>query len=156
MIAKEFPQTHYLSGVETGFRKNIVLTVRFPDQFLKIKLHTIRGNWPLWRERFQKIENDEAYLSLREWSGKPYRSKMTKIMDLYKSDGIGLEKLTMAQPASIVSPGDKLERFEIVAEDKIALYDGLLIDSFKEWFKDYPDHEPRAIIHFTDFRYCTL
>ena len=40
-----------------------------------VKLHTIRANYPLWEKRIKDIQEGHAVLSVRQWSGKPYRSK---------------------------------------------------------------------------------
>ena len=115
-----------------------------------MKLHTIRANYDLWRNRFEQIEDGKACLSLRYWTGKPYHSKQTELCKLTKDDGIGLQSLEfyngcLQQP--IISSG-KTIRAESIAEN-----DGLSFESWKDWFRKCDLSKPLAIIHFTKFRY---
>lgn len=126
------------------------------------KIHTIRANYPLWKKRFEEIEAGRACLSLRYWSGKPYRSKQVEIARLTNTDGIGIQELEFEEMIMTGSPvlvtGKKgFEKiFKLkknISLNDLAKNDGLSFDDFKEWFKDYDLSEPLAIIHFTKFRY---
>ena len=83
-VSKHFPKTHKRAGDHTNFP---VLINN------KQKLHTIRGNYGLWRKHFDKIEKGEACLSVRVWTGVPYNSSQVEIFNFCKEDGIGIEKL---------------------------------------------------------------
>lgn len=145
-VSEQFPKTHKKSGLPTGFINAIAL---------KLKKHTIRGNYLLWRNRFDKINKGEACLSVRYWSGKPYRSKQIEAFVFDNTDGIGIEKL------EFFDDGDGVSRLSYplinnYAEPKIetlAENDGLEYKDFKEWFKGYDLSDPMVIIHFTNFRY---
>ena len=64
----------------------------FKDKFLSgEKIHTIRANYPLWEKRIKEVQEGKAILSIREWSGKPYRSKQVVIKNLTREDGVGVE-----------------------------------------------------------------
>lgn len=137
-ISHKFPKTHPKSGEPTKFP----LQIKHND-----KIHTIRSNYDLWEKRFQKIDKGEAYLSVRIWSGEPYKSKQLEIFRYDKTDGIGLQKLD--QPSNLVCATIEGKSIEW---DVVAKNDGLSIDDFCDWFK-IRSEKPMAIIHFTDFRY---
>lgn len=144
IISNKFPKTHARAGEETSF-------VRMIDMGLKI--HTIRGNYEFWRKRFDKIAKGEAVLSVRTWSGKPYRKGGSQV-EVFKfdiADGIGIQKLQKI--------GMPMSPFDFKAGSSYATYhllsknDGLSLGDFKEWFKNCDFSEPMVIIHFTKFRY---
>lgn len=114
------------------------------------KIHTIRANYPLWKKRFEEIECGAACLSIRQWTGKPYRSPQIEIGRLTKSDGIGIQKYEDYTP---FSPVIDEQINPIVLKKELAHNDGLSLDDWHDWFKDYDKDHPMAIIHFTSFRY---
>jgi hypothetical protein len=145
-ISRFFPKTHKKAGNPTFFLEQINgLT----------KLHTIRGNYPLWKKRIQKVNNGDAILSLRYWNGKPYTSKQVEAFVFDKTSGLGVEKLDIIdfdnQGCHVVN-----SCFSAACQfptKYLAENDGLGLEDFKEWFKGYDLSEPLAIIHFTHFRY---
>lgn len=140
MISEFFPAGHIKAGQSTGFP----LSIKHYE-----KIHTIRGNYELWAKRFEKIEKGQAWLSLRVWAGKPYRSKQLEIFRYNKSSDIGIEKLQLDPVLGwFINDIDSDVRTEDIAEN-----DGLSLPDFKSWFKKYDLTEPLAIIHFTGFRY---
>lgn len=85
-LSKVFPKIHKRKGEPTFFE----------EKFLrKQKLHTIRANYDLWKERIEEIQKGNAVLSVRQWTGMPYRSKQREIACLTDLDGIGLQELKM-------------------------------------------------------------
>lgn len=139
-ISEYFPKTHNRSGQPTNFFKSI-------DH--QIKLHTIRGNYPLWKKRIEEVQAGNAVLSIRRWTGKPYKSPQEEVYQIDKYSGIGVQELIFYQ-ADIITPavnGNVLSILELSEND------GLIWVDFKEWFKNYDLSEPMAIIHFTSFRY---
>lgn len=151
-ISHKFPTTHKRKGEETNF---------YPLILRKVKLHTIRGNYKLWKKRFRKIEKGLACLSIRQWDGIPYKSKQTELLKLDKSHGIGVQKLDFKKVPMTIDEVMKtqskvLSRVwkPLISNDiELAKNDGLSLVDFKDWFKKYDLSEPMAIIHFTDFRY---
>jgi len=152
-FSKEFPSTHKRCGESTGFVEKILSGS---------KIHTIRNNYSLWEDRFKNIRKGEAYLSLRYWSGKPYRSKQVEFLRLTKEDGIGIQPIIIADYGDSfrVQPyntGEKITNKDLwyIGEtgrlSEIAKNDGLSVDDFKEWFKG--KQMIGAIIHLTKFRY---
>ncbi len=141
-IAKNFPATHPKAGEPTDFHRKI----KAYD-----KTHTIRANYELWKKRFEKIDRGEAYLSVREWIGKPYASKQKELFRFSKEDGISIEKLEIKGGICFINGchwnGDLLP--------DLAVNDGLSLDDFKSWFSidTIPEEKAFAIIHFTNFSY---
>lgn len=144
-LSKFFLKQHIRAGEETGFK----------DSFLKgKKVHTIRANYNLWEARIKEVQEGKAVLSIRQWSGLPYRSKQDEVTELSKEDGVGIQKLTFNEDSN----GEFfLEDFNIdgkyIEYDKLAANDGLLTEDWYRWFKKYDLSKPMAVIHFTSFRY---
>ena len=140
-VSEKFPKTHKRAGQYTAFVQLI------KD---KMKLHTIRGNYDLWRKRFDEIEKGNAILSVRVWTDKPYKSKQKEVFRFDKSDGIGIEKLEFEK----ISIMRQTMGFNASVDiRKLCFNDGLTFYDFTNWFKGYDLSKPLAIIHFTDFRY---
>lgn len=161
-LSKRFPAGHNRAGDLTFFHEALsnalhnteaTLTVDDTDdtsiQIYERKIHTIRANYPLWAKRIAEVERGEACLSIRQWTGKPYRSKQVEIARLTKEDGVGIQRL------EFVNGKLGLPRIGIVYQRKneIALNDGLSFEDWENWFKNYDLAQPMAIIHFTKFRY---
>lgn len=161
-LSKRFPAGHNRAGDLTFFHEALsnalhnteaTLTVDDADDTsIKIyerKIHTIRANYPLWDKRIAEVEQGEACLSIRQWTGKPYHSKQVEIARLTKEDGVGIQRL------EFVNGKLGLPRIGIVYQRKneIALNDGLSFEDWENWFKNYDLAQPMAIIHFTKFRY---
>lgn len=151
-VSEFFPKTHNKAGLPTGFINAI-------DN--KSKKHTIRGNYYLWKKRFDKIEKGEACLSIRYWTGKPYNSTQKEVFNLTNTDGIGLEKIEFEEMIMTTQEviktkhkdGYKIWKADISELDVLSKNDGLTLPDFKEWFTKYDLSKPMAIIHFTSFRY---
>lgn len=152
-LSKAFLSTHKRAGEPTGFRGAFnagqVFNRGSECLYRHPKLHTIRANYELWKKRFEKIEKGEACLSIRQWIGKPYRSKQVEIARLTREDGIGIERLTFDRSPHLLPNVD----YKPVGVGNLANNDGLSLDDWKEWFKGYDLSKPMAIIHFTKFRY---
>lgn len=167
-LSAVFPVTHSRAGMKTFFKTKLEVSgaipfdetnrTSVPDGQPQMKLHTIRGNWELWRKRFDEIERGEAEISLRQWSGKPYASKQIEIARLTKEDGIGIQLLCFAGNQT---KKDRIMQRPIVDGTKeidyrqLAMNDGLTVPDWHSWFRDpkYDLREPMAIIQLTKFRY---
>lgn len=152
-----FPATHPRKGDLTFFVEKIKksLGLAYDNVIMDVlKLHTLRGNYPLWAKRFEKIMAGEAVLELYYWSGRPYASKTVTIYQLGKDDGIGIQKLQFVA-SSIEGVGIPIvENVKgTIKPEILAANDGLSLDDFKAWFKGCYLSKPMAIIHFTPFRY---
>lgn len=153
-LSQVFPATHPRKGEPTNFKVGLLNALYIHNPIAPIKSHTIRGNYELWRKRFEEIDAGNACLSIRQWSGKPYHSKQVEIARLTKGDGIGLQKLMLKPSLNCCGtvPSNKwLPRG--VPEATLAKYDGLSYEDWKAWFKNYDFSKPFALIHFTKFRY---
>lgn len=80
-VSEKFPSTHFRKGEETGFVEKILQ---------KSKIHTIRKNYPLWKKRIEQIQKGEAILSIRVWTGAPYKSPQKEIIQLDQSSGMDM------------------------------------------------------------------
>jgi len=138
MIAKVFPAYHYRAGEPTGFKEKILSGE---------KIHTIReiGNW---KRKIDEVNAGFAYLSLRQWEGEPYKSKQREFLRLEQA---GYEEI-YANNSRIHINGTHYGHF--VFSDVIR-NDGLDAWNFREWFPYDSElfFEPKAIIHFTNFKY---
>lgn len=160
MLSKVFPVTHKRAGEPTFFSQKVQAAkypTVYPDEVPK--LHTIRANYPLWKERIAKVLAGEAEICLRQWTGKPYCSKTVEIMRLTAEDGVGIQKLNFGWRGDKQVPvieGWYMDGFH-GSKQELAKNDGLSLDDWQEWFKNHENdtvHDnPLAIIHFTKFRY---
>lgn len=118
------------------------------------KLHTIRANYPLWEKRIKEVQAGRAVLSIRQWTGKPYRSKQVEIARLTADDSVSIQKLSFDKDKDGVP---SLKYFNIngkyIDREILANNDGLSKEDWQEWFRSYDLSKPMVIIHFTKFRY---
>ena len=152
IVSRQFPKTHKRAGDLTFFSEKIECATFCPGEcdycdYHQPKIHTIRGNYPLWKDRINQIQEGKAILSIRYWSGKPYNSKQVKLHQLDKDSGIGIQKLD--NPTNFVWAEIENEKYNW---EDIAKNDGLSFDDFCDWFNTRQKY-PMAIIHFTNFRY---
>ena len=174
ILSEVFPRTHSNRIYPTYFKERFLLGQGCPDcsvpQDLSgenisncnncgracflVKLHTIRANYPLWEKRIKDIQEGHAVLSVRQWSGKPYRSKQVETAQLTAENGVGIQKLSFDKDKDGVL---SLKYFNIngkyIDRVKLANNDGLSLEYWQEWFSCYDLSKPLAIIHFTKFRY---
>jgi hypothetical protein len=129
----------------------------FKEKFLRgEKIHTIRANYPLWEKRIKEVQDGRAVLSVRQWTGKPYRSKQVEITTLTAEDEIGVQTARIVAGIYLkIIFGENFEHYFVSEEERtlLAKNDGLSLEDWKEWFRSYDITNPLAIIHFTKFRY---
>lgn len=139
-LSQYFLATHKRAGDPTDFK----------EKFLSgEKIHTIRANYPLWEKRIKEVQEGRAVLSIRQWTGKPYRSKQMEIATLTAENGVGLQRLEFTD-CRLRFPYTDSEWTSMVS---LAKNDGLSLNDWVGWFGGYDLSEPMAIIHFTNFRY---
>lgn len=150
-LSRNFLANHKRAGEETHFKEKFILGQGLTDYDTPsmAKIHTIRANYPLWEKRIKEVQEGRAVLSIRQWTGKPYRSKQVEIAMLTDRNGVGVQKLEFT---------DCRLRFPYIASEwtsmvSIAKHDGLSLNDWVEWFGGYDLSKPLAIIHFTKFRY---
>lgn len=162
MVSKTFPATHPRRGDLTHFREQILRNCIGEkhisgscDPFIIVdglkfstpKIHTIRENYDLWARRAEKINAGQAVLSLRQWTGKPYRSKQKEFLRLSK---IYVQEFKIITGS--VAPGIPPSRAVFIDRrikniHEVSQNDGLSVDDFCKWFKK--DMEG-VVIHFSD------
>ena len=171
-ISVVFPAKHPRAGEETYFPEAIFNALEYQAKgyifaleegmpFDK-KLHTCRANYKLWKKRIDEVNLGLAVLELYCWLGKPYRSKTRVLFTFDKNSGIDVQELRFSQssiyaPYVITYPSvygyTVTEAYEDINILNLANNDGLSLEDFEDWFKEYSLTEPMTIIHFTKFRY---
>lgn len=164
-LSKTFFKDHFRNGKETHFKGKVLYGQ---------KKHTCRGNYNYWKDRIDKVKERGGTLSLREWIGKPYRSKQQVIKEV-PADIVGIQKLTLSRRNVALSDsfnlGVKLYNYETIVDgvkvplELISENDGLSKNEFIDWFKPAFKRVEKengssnfielefAVIHFTKDRY---
>lgn len=143
LISKWFLAGHSRAGQETNF---------IPKIIEQTKIHTVRENYDFWAKRVNSINNRQGLLSIRQWSERPYRSKMITYMNLPHA---GLQRFDIVKGKMFV---DKkaltiAESLALVRNDGFEFSTQGLKD-FMEWLgADKKDLRNACIIHFTNIRY---
>lgn len=142
-LCRVFPKGHRKAGEATDFEDKV------KDGR---KIHTIRYNGnDVWAKRYKDIMEGRKYLSLRQWTGRPYNSEQREIAKVEK---IGLQKVTMTY-----SSGDSLPQVWIDGKpqdiEAVAKNDGMTVEEFVEWFFGSSKENifEGVVIQFTDFKY---
>lgn len=137
IVSTSFPKSHPKVGTSTFFLKSIKEGK---------KIHTIRKNYDLWEKRIQEVQNGTAILSIRYWTGLPYKSPQQEFTQITKEDMPGVEKVYHTPHGWYLNNNHQLDTWALANNDGLKEY------HFESWFKD-PSSEPLAIIHFSSFRY---
>lgn len=136
-VARMFPATHSKKGQPTNFIEAILN---------HIKLHTIRVNYQYWKPRIEEVIKGNAVLSVRVWTGRPYRSTPKQVFELTGKNAIGISLIEQTQEGWFVDG-----QLTDLTTEKVAENDGLSLEDFEEWFKGKAG--PMALIYFGPFRY---
>ena len=149
IVSRYFPATHPRAGEKTNFHIGIhdCLLNNYEG-----KKHTIRSNYELWKKRVDEVQKGKAYLSLRYWTGLPYRSKQVEFAII---NTVGIEKISFCQEGidfTVSQINDGAYPFSLL---DVAKNDGLSGRDFADWFglNKIGKTFNGAIIHFTNFRY---
>lgn len=147
-LSKRYLKGHPKAGQPTNFK----------EKFLNgEKIHTIRGNYELWKKRLDEVRDRKAILSIRQWEGMPYRSKQIEIAKITSVSGCGVQYINLWKPNEDQIYWQINDRKVKETFNEVAQNDGLDIEDFRRWFipkKDAKDfYFEGAIIHFTPFRY---
>ena len=151
-LTKDFFKGHSRAGQPTRFAEAV--------QCLK-KIHTCRDNYKFWAKKIEALKSVGGTLCIREWTGKPYRSKQGTIKEV-AADVVGISSLVLTR-----SRNKELNKFYYTAEvdeqpiavDVLARNDGFrntkdFIDFLAPMFAKYKTDTLRlGIIHFSPFRY---
>lgn len=141
-LSKVYPATHSHKGKPTGLRGKLESGE---------KIHTIRSNYDWWDKKMEAINDGRMYLSIREWSGKPYASHQNEICQIHK---IGLQKVVMTYDSNDDVPQVWIDGKYIPIQE-VCKNDGLDLNDFVEWFfaKSKTNIFEGVCIQFTKFRY---
>ena len=149
-LSRLFPVTHSRKGQPTNYAELLNAGK---------KLHTIRANYDLWKVNEEKMRTGNYYLSVRQWSGRPYHSKQIEVAQIKTSITVQRIMLTNnpdaeQEPISAIIDGKALSYEGCKA---LARNDGLSIQDFREWFfgkeLEHISTFEGCIIQFTDFKY---
>lgn len=147
-LSRLFPGTHSRRGEPTDFAELL---------HRGSKIHTIRRNYDQWKVNADKMESGKYYLSIRQWSGRPYNSPQVEIA--FRNSPIGVQRIDIHYHADNDTITATIDGREWIDADcaTIAQNDGLSVQDFKEWFFGREPKEDKVftgvIIHFTNFRY---
>lgn len=115
------------------------------------KLHTIRENYDYWKAKAGKINAGEMELSIRVWSGKPYKSQQVEVARLSHVSIQLVEMSYSIEDAQPIVYVDNVLKPNIA--EKMAKNDGLQLEDWVEWFFKKTNTFRGVILHFTDFKY---
>jgi len=147
----------------------ITMMVKFPTQVPQIakttgfkkkilsgdKKHTLRQNYAFWKKRIDEINAGRAILSVRQWSGLPYRSEQKEIKQFGQGE-VGYERVVVTKEAADISINTG-KGYVFISDKRIrtlAKNDGVPIDLFRKFFKH--GVLDGIIVHFTKLRYAKL
>jgi len=161
MVSRTFPAYHPQKGKYTDFIELIQLGLDRDIKFNNRKIHTFRGNFPLWKKRIDEVLAGNAVIVLKYHTLGRYvkGNKQVEFARLDKDSGVGVQEAIyqseFEQPydgMAIKCEGGIFRDFPfyMTAEN-----DGLSQRDFRDWFEKgkYNLTEPMACIHFTSFRY---
>lgn len=144
-LSKTFPKTHKRAGVKTFFVRSINNGT---------KIHTIRTGYERWRHNLDKVIGGTHIVSLRTWTGVPYRSPQDEIATL---TDVGYERISMRYDPNTKNVRAVINGNPYDDVKKLAENDGLKWDDFVDYFFGKGAHNATLfqgiIIHFTKFRY---
>lgn len=154
MLTKTFFNDHPLAGSPTNFA-SLVKSGK--------KIHTCRDNYEYWEKKITALKNVGGSLSIRQWSGKPYKSPQEVVVEIPSTE-VGFSELTM-EHTFYRCEGKVSHYFRAFVENKpisleeLAKNDGFSsVDDFTEFllplFCKYHKRVLRlAIVHFNKFTY---
>lgn len=169
MVSRTYPAYHSRKGLPTYFVEKITNSIKpgiaFIDHFgyriTDLKLHTFRGNYPLWKKRIDEVLAAKAVIVLKYHSLGRYvkGNKQIEFARLDKDSGVGVQEAIYNSEFE-----EPYEGMAIRCEDgfyrdfpfyKVAANDGLTDKDFADWFEKgkYDLKDSMACIHFTSFRY---
>ena len=141
LVASRFPKNHFRSNEPTRFRYQIIEG---------LKKHTIRGSYDRWKKKIDEVNAGQAILSIRAWTGAPYKSKQEVIKDLSGPLNIQRIQYDPLKKSWIVDVKTSIDTKSLSKADGLSLVD------FESWFdfegKGIPTEE-QALIWFSDSKY---
>ena len=164
-LSKRFPLCHSRKGEPTHFREKLNNTLNGCQETVSEldgtvvkgrKIHTIRANSARWKHNISKIDGGGFYLSVRQWSARPYNSPQEEIFQIH-GNGIGCQRITMSYEPDTKTLKAAIDGKQVANVEQLAANDGLPLEDFKEWFFGKEPQEKKLftgiVIHSTPFRY---
>lgn len=141
-LSKQYQKGHPKEGQPTEFVEKLKAGV---------KLHTIRQNYELWAKRAEQINAGKMELSIRVWSGKPYRSQQVEVARLTK---LGVQRVCITRMDADHKPSVMVDgKFLDQGAAKLSKNDGLDYWDWFNWFLKSTIQFEGVILQFTDMRY---
>lgn len=151
-LSQQFMKGHPKAGLPTHFVEKLKAG---------IKCHTIRSNYELWAKRAEQINAGKMELSIRVWSGAPYRSQQVEVARLTK---LGVQSVSMWYSTKADRPfidveGKRMGKYFAM---ELAANDGLDYNEWINWFFPLRNRDEEqcvipnfegVILQFTDMRY---
>jgi hypothetical protein len=163
VLGKKFPPKHLKAGLETDFSLRVKCGQILNDGInagcwfpycgmCKLcdergKIHTCQSNYEYWAKKINRLKEVGGVLSVRQWSGVPFRSKQEIIVDV-PAEYVGIQRAVFTEDMKGVYIDDNFVFIEEFANN-----DGLSYEDFCEWLKNYDISKPLAVIHFTKYQY---
>ena len=164
-LAKKFQRPHPRTGELTHFKERVLNA--FGHQYRNhkglmypAKFHTGRENYDLWKHRCDEVNAGRAVLSLRQWSGEPYKSKQCPLG--IELTCVGIQKMSiviwrdqLSGHGPVLSGHVRIDEDLLPISTKMSLIQSDGFDEphdFMDWFgwKNWSG----ALIHFKpDFKY---
>ena len=141
MLSTAFMKGHSKAGKPTEFKAKLLAGT---------KLHTIRGNFEWWQRKAQQINAGEMDLSIRQWSGKPYRSQQVEVARL---SHLEVQRFEAAYGSTDPQPRVWIDGCEVADVEQVAHNDGLELAEWQEWFFKHTNHFEGVVLQFTSFKY---
>jgi len=145
MLNGVFPAKHKKAGKPTMFADLL---------YASRKIHSVRVDASgLWAKRVEEVNSGKKLLSVREWTGRPYRSEQRELKMFGRT---GMQHITMAYLPDDALPQCWIDNKRVPVED-VASNDGLGVEDFVDYFFGKCGCKSNVfegvVIHFTDFRY---
>lgn len=141
-LSQQYQKGHPKEGLPTEFVEKLKAGV---------KLHTIRSNYGLWAKRAEQINAGKMELSIRVWSGKPYRSQQIEVARLTK---LGVQRVCITRMGADHEPAVEIDgRIIDRGASMLSKNDGLEYWDWFSWFLKSTTQFEGVILQFTNMRY---
>lgn len=146
--SRVFPIKHSRHGQPTDFADKILNGS---------KIHIIRRNLDIWKLNEEKINSGNYYISVCQWSGKPYASSHVEVARI--NSPISVQPIAISYHSDSDTLSAVIDGKEYSAPDcnAIAQNEGLSLLDFKEWFFGQNPSADKTfygvIVHFTNLKY---
>lgn len=153
-LSRSFPLTHSRKREATDFARKLQNTLSGKQEDRKI--HTIRSNYTQWKHNLDKVREKEFFISVREWTGRPYHSQQRELFRI--TQNVGYQSFQIFYKAEDKSCSCLIDGKEFTDLELLAKNDGLSLADFIDWYFPHLEQDRDrcfygVIIHFTDFRY---